>query len=331
MTEPLFEFLRNPAPLSLPSMLVGDTVFLIVAGLTLFALLALPLARGLGLSVGAVRWLAHRVVTFGAARPVLEPNRPLHVDGLSPALVRLARQTRTLALELRRRSEEARHWPEDAGELALASVHGRWWGSFVSDPFDMRPLLDTRRDVWDWLDSVAQLPAGDRERLEQLGIRPDSVREAVTAERSIADCVGALAGLLWAADERLGTADSRGYRATGAESHGHVSASPSGPTPEPSDSEVDAEDARRRRFACVVSSQRGGFSHVAASWFRPPRPVWHFARARSATSWVGCFALRLGGLVCVRRVVASVEGREAPDPRRSQPSPDRAVCSQPPA
>ena len=30
-------------------------------------------------------------------------------------------------------------------------------------------------------------------------------------------------------------------------------------------------------------------------WFWPPRPVWHFARARSAASWVECFALRLEG------------------------------------
>jgi RNA polymerase sigma factor (sigma-70 family) len=317
MTEPLFEFLRNPEPLSIPSMLVGDTVFLIVGGLTLFALLALPLGRALGISVGAARWLVHRVMTFGAARPVPEPDRPLRVDGLSLSLARLARQTRTLALELRRRSEEARHWPEDGDALAVSSVQGRWWGSFVSDPFDMRPLLETRRDVWDWLDSVAQLPASDRERLAELGVDPESVREAVTADRSIADCVAALAGLLWSADERLGSVDTCGYRSTSAESTGSLSLGPRpepepAPAPEPEPDESDTE-ARHRRFARLVSTQRHGFSHVAASYAKTSADredleqdialaVWQALPRFRGDSTVETFVARVARYCCYRHL-----------------------------
>lgn len=265
MTEPLLAILRDPAPLSLSDVLVGNAVYLIYGGLAAFALLGLPLLRGVGVMFIAARWVARTVaLRFAPGRVISDPERPLDLAGLSSSLARLVQQTRTLALELRRRSEEARHWPEDAGELELVGV--RRWSSLVSDPVDVRPILDTRREVFDWLDSIAVLPASDRAQLDELGVDVEAVRSVLTSDRAVAEGVRALAGLLWTIDERLAAASTQGYRSSNAEagigslrSGGRIEA-------DHDDGEADRELAHRRRFAKLIAAEGRGLSRLAASY-----------------------------------------------------------------
>lgn len=264
MTEPLLAILGDPPPLSLSEVLIGNAVYLLYGGLAAFAMLCLPLLRGMGIIAIAARWVARTVaLRFAPGQIIADPERPLELAGLTPSLARLAQQTRTLALELRRRSEEARHWPEDAGELEL--VGGRFWSLLISDPADVRPILETRREVFDWLDSIAVLSAPDRAWLDDLGIDVETVRSVLTADRPVADGVRALAGLLWAIDERLAAAGAQGYRSSNAEapagslrSGGHVGAD--------ADGEVDHDLARRRRFAKLIAAEGSGLSRLAASY-----------------------------------------------------------------
>jgi RNA polymerase sigma factor (sigma-70 family) len=248
--------MTEPLPLSLADVLFANAVYLVYGGLAAFALLGLPLLRGVGVMVIAARWVARTIALgFTPGRIIADPERPLDLGGFSPSFARLAQQTRTLALELRRRSEEARHWPEDAGELELVNV--RWWSSLVSAPVDVQPILDTRREVFDWLDSVAGLPASDRARLDELGIDAEVVRSVLTADRAVADGVRTLAGLLWSIDERLAAASAQGYRGSTAVRI---------ETDHDDDSEADLELARRRRYAKLIAAEGRGLSRLAASY-----------------------------------------------------------------
>ncbi|WP_052553364.1 RNA polymerase sigma factor [Enhygromyxa salina] len=258
--------------LPLSSMLLGNTVFIVMGSLTLLALLGLPLLRGFGMLIGSSRWLLGRAPLLWARRiSVVDPERPLTLSGLSPQLASLARQTRTLALELRRRSEAARHWPDDAAEFE--SVGMTWWSSFTGDALDFTPLMDTRREVFDWLQSVQSLSKPDQDSLAALGIDTESVREALTADRPVAEHVRTLAGLLWAIDERLAGASSRGYRASGHQASAgpgaavSLTSSPSSPFMA-SDDQADEQAVRRRRFAALVNEQGSGLSRLAGSYAR---------------------------------------------------------------
>ncbi|PRQ02659.1 RNA polymerase sigma factor [Enhygromyxa salina] len=270
LTEPLAFTSPLTEPLPLTSMLLGNTVFVVIGGLTLLALLGLPLLRGLGMLIGTTRWLVGRAPMLWARRmSVADPERPLTLTGLSPQLASLARQTRTLALELRRRSQEARHWPDDAAELE--AVRMTWWRSFTSDTLDFTPLTDTRREVFDWLQSAQSLGERDRESLTALGIDVEAVREALTAQGHVAEHVRTLAGLLWTIDERLAGATSRGYRATGHQAGaGAGVVVPFTLADDPADDEDtdDTEAARRRRFAAVVDEQGAGLARMAGSYAR---------------------------------------------------------------
>ncbi len=265
--------------------------------------------RAFGLTVGALQWLAHAVPRFGARRTVPDLERPLSVAGLTPDLARLARQTRALALELRRRSEEARHWPDDAGELA--PIRLRWWSSLVADPIDISPLLDTRRDVYDWLDSVAGLSASDRERLAELGIDAEAVRAVLTSEQAVGESVRTLAGLLWGIDERLAGAEVRGYRSGGLDSaptglgFGGAAAN---------DNDTDSsEEARRRRYARLVAAQRRGLSRMAADYAKTSAEredleqdialaLWQALPRFRGDSTIETFAYRVAKFCCFRHL-----------------------------
>ncbi|HLT35353.1 MAG TPA: sigma-70 family RNA polymerase sigma factor, partial [Enhygromyxa sp.] len=320
MTEPLLAILRDPAPLvlydptplSLSDVLVGNAVYLIYGGLAALAMLCLPLLRGMGVVVMATRWLA-RAVTLGFApgQAIADPERALDLAGLSPSVARLAQQTRTLALELRRRSEEARHWPEDGGEPELVGM--RWWSSLISDPVDIRPILETRREVFDWLDSIAVLPASDRAWLGELGVDVEAVRSVLTADRPVADGVRQLAGLLWSIDERLAAAGAQGYRSSNAE----VRAGSLRPGRlveiDHDDDQADDDLARRRRFAELIASEGRGLSRLAASYAKTRAEredleqdillaLWQALPRYRGEASVETFAYRVARYCCYRQV-----------------------------
>jgi RNA polymerase sigma factor (sigma-70 family) len=306
MTEPLFEFLRNPAPLSLPSMVLGDAVYLICGGLAVLALLAFPTLRGVAWSVGLSRWVV-RVLAKRKAGLLPEPERPLSVEGLSPKLARLAQQTRTLALELRRRSQEAQHWPDDAGELELVRV--RWWSSLIGDSVDMRPVLETRREVFEWIDSVEGLPTSDRDRLAEFGVDVEAVRRALTAEQAVAEGVRALAGLLWSIDERLSGAGSWGYRGKGLGSARAEGASRLAP----SDDDESEIRARRHSFNALVATHGRGFSRMAGDYAKTSAEredleqdialaLWQALPRFRGESTIETFAYRVARYCCFRHL-----------------------------
>lgn len=304
--------------------MIGSAVYvvlLLLGGGGLLALFLTQALRGFVLSLSAVRWLAHGVeLVFGARRSVLDPERPLNVDGLTPGLARLAQQTRTLALELRRRSEEARHWPEDASELELVRV--RWWSGLVAPAVDIQPVVDTRRDVFDWLDTVAGLSAHERARLGELGIEVEAVRSALTDNRSVADSVRELAGLLWGIDERLAGAVGHGYRSNNAETQPSAaglrlaslaaSAGRDGGAGEDEASESDELD-RRRRFAKLIAAEGSGLSRLAASYAKTQAEredleqdillaLWQALPRFRGEASIETFAYRVARYCCYRQV-----------------------------
>lgn len=255
MAEPLFEFLRDPAPLSLPELVLGNVV-LVMMGVATLVSLAAPLLSMFARVVHVLRRGVPGAWRVGA-REVGERSRPLQLDTLSPALARLALDTRTLALELRRRSGEAAHWPDDVDELELVRVP--WWSALIGEP--ATPLLDTRRDVFDWLDGIAGLPASERALLAELGIDTEHVRAVLTADLPATECIRTLAGLLWTIDERLGAAQAPGYRASQRSSHVPVPAELGRGS---SDEHDDDATMRRRHFLRLAGSRR--LSRIAASY-----------------------------------------------------------------
>lgn len=315
MTEPLFEYLRNPAPLSLPEMVVGNTVATLVLLMTAttFVVLALP---GLAAMIGGARRFADLLARAGTTRTIDDPTRPLDVEGLSPRLASLARQTRTLALELRRRGEQARHWPQDVGERELV----RWWTALVTT--SESPLLDTRRDVFDWLDSIASLHASERALLSEVGVDADAVRTLLTAELAPLESVRALAGLLWSIDERLASLPAHGYRAN---QRGASSASEglglAAPDHEPDDAAIEA---RRRRFAELVASQGRGLSRMAGDYAKSPAEredleqdialaLWQALPSFRGESTLATFAHRIAKFCCFRHLRRRAKLRRASD------------------
>lgn len=262
-------------PLVTPSsLLVGSGAYLIMAGLGLVALVGIPL-RSLGIVASWTRWLVqHTSALWARRRAVVDPQRPLTLAGLSPALSRLAQQTRTLALELRRRSEQARHWPDDAGELE--QVRLGWLRALLTETIDLTPVLDTRREVYDWVRSAENLSAGERERLAGLGVDVDAVRELLTAKIPVADLVRTLAGLMWSIDERLAGASTSGYRSSGYGPAQQAGASASflpipglGSATDDDDERSEARE-RQRAFVRVVGEHGRGLSRLAGSYTRNP-------------------------------------------------------------
>lgn len=256
---------------TLTSTLLGHTIFLVMGGLVVISLFALPMLRALGMLLASLRWLGRAIPRWLSPAAVdADPIRTLRVDGLSPALAKLAQQTRTLALELRRRSEQARHWPEDAADLEAVRVAG-WRGFLGGELGELTPLIDTRREVWDWLRSAESLAQRDAEALAGLGVEIEALRQAVEGaleQRRPAEAVRALAGLLWSIDERFSDAGSGpGYRASGAQLSSPLLRG-SGLSPRfDTDDEDEAElAARRRQLSAVLHEHGRGLSQMAASY-----------------------------------------------------------------
>jgi RNA polymerase sigma factor (sigma-70 family) len=249
-------------PLSLPAFVVGNVAFLVMASSVVFALLMLPLLRGAGMLIASLGWLVRRR-SIGARMPArgLGLERPLELAGLSAPLADLARQTRILALELRRWDVQAERWPDDR---QAQPTRLRWLDSFIGLG-GFAPQTEASREVFEWLRSVETLPASERAQLELLGIDPAQVRELLTSERTPGECIRALAGLLWSIDERLVGAGASDYRGnTGL----RVAT-----TPSHNDHEADHDDellARRRRWATVLNEHGRGISRMAGRFARSP-------------------------------------------------------------
>lgn len=272
LVSPAIDMSHLTDPLPFSSVVLGNVVFAIMGGLCVLALLGLPLLRVVAVLVGTSKWLSKHVgrgKPWGAAG-FDDVERPLTLAGLSPPLASLARQTRTLALELRRRSEAARHWPEDAVELEGARVSSlRWWSSLVGETVDFTPLMDTRREVFDWLGSADALGEVDREALTRLGIDVEAVRAALTTTAPTVEHIRTLAGLLWTIDERLAGATTCGYRANAAHADADVLHG-LGPGFDAGDDAGDDELHDRRRFAEVFGHHGRGLSRMAGSYARTP-------------------------------------------------------------
>lgn len=124
-------------------------------------------------------WAAYgifRMVRTGAeGQRYLQDGRgeaPLQVDHLSPGLARLAHDTRLLRISLDapvRRIHEML-----VGDLETTSTEDL-------DGFD-NMLMDLSRQLGEWVDVVDHLPANEAASLQDLGVRPDPIRNALIRE-----------------------------------------------------------------------------------------------------------------------------------------------------
>lgn len=315
----MIEPLTNTAPL------IGSTVALIMAGLALFAMLALPALRAPALLLGLARWLTRSVPAMLRRRVVVsaDPTRPLSLEGLTPSLTRLVLQTRTTALELRRCSTEAGTWPEEAAPL-VAPRSG--WRESLLGGGARSPLMELRREVFEWMRVAETLPPAEREALTGLGVDVEAVRRALTEEatgRPAAEVVRALAGLLWAIDERLAGASTAGYRTSGAE---HAGVIPIGHAPGAATltSERD-ERAQRARWAGALADHGRGISRLAGSYTRSSAEredleqdialaLWRALPTFRGESSLKTFAYKVARYCCFRHVRLRKDVDESTDP-----------------
>jgi len=286
--------------------LLGFTCAVVVGTMGLLALLVLPMMRLSALLMAATRWLTGSVRAM-LRRPTgdQEPSRPLNLGGLSTPLSRLVRQTRTLALELRRYSAEAVDWPAESSSLAPPS--SGWRESLLGGIDGRAPLTAIRGDVFAWLGLVGELRVGDRDLLAGLGVDVEAVRKVLTEECAPGEVVRALAGLLWSADERLATASTFGYRATQVERAASVRTSAS------ANADEDDERTRRRRWAGTIAEHGQGLSRMAASYTRGTAEradleqdialaLWRALPMFRGESSLKTFAYRVARYCCFRHV-----------------------------
>ncbi|MCA9635338.1 MAG: sigma-70 family RNA polymerase sigma factor [Myxococcales bacterium] len=265
--------------------LLSNTAFLVSMGLFLVGFLAFPTLRLVAMVIAGINTSVRSIEGWMKLRSLGEaPERPLALDGLSPPLADLARQTRLLALELRRSSDAAVLWPDARAD----ERPNNWWSAFVGVGGYEGPT-DADREVWEWLRSLERLHSGERERLAGVGVDPAKIRAELVHERAPKEHIRALAGLFASLDERLQSLVGAGYRGSNA----HVPASlprSVGPrfalTSEARDGDpvgdaadaADAADAgpadeaplreRERRWAEVLDRYGGGIARIAASHAR---------------------------------------------------------------
>jgi RNA polymerase sigma factor (sigma-70 family) len=276
----------------------------------LFTLLVMPVMRLSALAMAAMRALARAVPRLLLPRAALggDPARELRLSGLSGPMTLLVRDTRTLALELRRASAEAAEWPADSAPLALA---GRGWRELLMGAAEVSaPLTAIRDQVFAWLGQVETLPAADRETLAGLGVDPGAVRRTLTEEGEASEVVRALAGLMWSIDERLAAASTFGYRASGLVRAG-AAARPA--TAAVIADDEDDERARRGRWAGTVAEHGPGLSQMAASYTRNAAEradleqdialaLWRALPMFRGESSLKTFAYRVARYCCFRHV-----------------------------
>ena len=306
-------------PASTP--MIGSTVAVVLTVLVMFALLALPAMRVLTMTLVALRWLVKatpRLLRDRVARA--EPSRPLHVDGLSPLLARFTRQTRTLALELRRCSGEADQWPADA---APVRPRAGWRESLLGGNSDGAPLAELRREVFEWLRIAETLPADDHDTLTRCGVDLAAVRTALTDDhaRPATEVVRTLAGLLWTVDERLVAAGTTNYRATCAT----APAAPASPVVLGGTSDDD-DTARRRRWTGALAENGRGISRLAGAYAKTPAEredleqdialaLWRALPTFRNESTLKTFAYKVARYCCFRHLRRRKDLGEPTDPQ----------------
>ncbi|MBL9102562.1 MAG: sigma-70 family RNA polymerase sigma factor [Myxococcales bacterium] len=304
-----------------------STTVAVALGVLVLSLLALPIMRGLTLTLATIQALlctARRVLRGRGA--VGDPTRPLQLDGLSTSLERFTRQTRTLALELRHCSGEAVAWPAEDNTAQRPRVG--WRESLLGGANS--PLAETRRQVFEWLRAAETLPAHEREAVTGAGVDLDSVHRALTHEgdRPADELVRALAGLLWAADERLATVNGAGYR-------GNCAEHPAAPNPVAYlAGDADAEKTRRARWAGALADHGRGLSRMAGSYTRSAAEredleqdialaLWRALPTFRGESTLKTFAYRIAKYCCFRHLRRRGDSGEVTDP---QTLADPAAC-----
>jgi RNA polymerase sigma factor (sigma-70 family) len=297
----------------------GTVVALVVGGLMLLTLFALPLLRGLGMAVHAARWLLRAGPHLLLRRRIVEAEvgRPLNLAGLSRPLARFARTTRTLALDLRQLTGVAGQWPDDA----VPAPRSAWRESLLGAEDRASPLPALRREVFDWLRVAETLPPADREALAGLGVELEPVRQALTDDRPAAEVVRTLAGLLWGVDERLAAAAGAGYRASEA-TPGDVLPL-AGPRPALRGEDDDRD--QRRRWAGTLAEHGRGLSRMAGSYTRSAAEredleqdialaLWRALPTFRGESSLKTFAYRVARYCCFRHVRRRRDLGDAADP-----------------
>ncbi len=243
--------------------LIRTSLLWVVVTVGVFGLIGLPALRAAAMLVSGVR-LAVRALEVRAGLRSLKaaPERPLELTGLTPGLAALALQTRHLARELHRHSEQAATWPTASGD-----ERPNVWSSFVGSA-EFGPQIEATREIWDWLRSVERLSPGEREQLAGFGVEADAVRELLLAERAPVEQMRALAGLLWSIDGRLTGGGLSGYRGCntheprpGARASGSAGAAEDG-------GHKDDLRERRRRWAALIEDHGVGISRMAARYTR---------------------------------------------------------------
>jgi RNA polymerase sigma factor (sigma-70 family) len=302
--------------------LVGETVALVLGGLLLFAMIALPVLRAPAMLLGAFHWLRRALPHLLRPRAVaLDPTRPLQLGGLSAPLARLTRQTRTLALELRRCSTEASAWPEES-QLPRSG----WRESVFGSTGVRSPLMEMRSEVFEWMRIAETLPQSEREAVAELGIDVEAVRRILTedsARRPAEETVRTLAGLLWDIDERLAGASTAGYRANGAV---QASIIPISEARIPGPSGDDDARTRRARWAGTLADHGRGISRLAGSYTRSVAEredleqdialaLWRALPTFRGESSLKTFAYRVARYCCFRHVRQRKDLENPADPQ----------------
>ncbi|MDC0716567.1 sigma-70 family RNA polymerase sigma factor [Nannocystis bainbridge] len=309
---------------------IGEKLLLLVLGLGLLTMLVMPAMRLSALAVGTARWLALAVPRLLRRRALAgEPSRPLQLGGLSGPLARLIRQTRTLALELRRSSDAAVDWPV---EPAQPDPPRSGWRELLLGVADANaPLTAIRGDVFAWIGTVEAMSASDRQLLVGLGVEVEAVRRALTDEGAPVEIVRALAGLLWSIDERLATVGAFGYRGTSVVQAALPGTSARALT---TGGDEDETRARRGRWAGTVAEHGPGLSQMAASYSRGAADradleqdialaLWRALPLFRGESSLKTFAYRVARYCCFRHVRrrkdfdASVDPASVADPAAS--------------
>ncbi|MCA9650996.1 MAG: hypothetical protein KC501_13860 [Myxococcales bacterium] len=97
---------------------------------------------------------------------------PLRVEHLSPPLARLAEDTRLLRISLEAPVRQIRELL--VGDLDTTTVEDL-------DAFD-NMLMNVSRQLADWLQTVDRLPADEAATMQDLGLSPEPIRQALMRE-----------------------------------------------------------------------------------------------------------------------------------------------------
>lgn len=150
---------------------------LFVAYCVFVLIIGVSLRRPIGALVEGRRQQANLRRELRALAEAAEPAAAT-VEHLTPSLARLVEETRLLRTALEEPVQAVRAWAASDRNPWLARVD-------VGDGSDLDrlgevdvALVNARRAVWDWLETVAALPDDDQQTLARLGLSSGTVRGA---------------------------------------------------------------------------------------------------------------------------------------------------------